>query len=112
MGIGLDFRKPPCVVVKEEVSWSGKYKIFFGHHFPKGKKCFDVGAINKETGEITTRHYNETRFDQADVQAKAEALRVYDELSQGMRRKPQSEETDDSIFKSDAYRRSLKQYSN
>jgi hypothetical protein len=104
----LDFRKPKCIILKEGKSWSGKYKFFLGQHYVKGKLCFDVGAINQVTGEITSRHYNETS-DYAITSAKAEALRIYDGLAKRMKEKPKSEEQEDNNpFVADEYRRQLK----
>ena len=104
----LDFRKPNCVIQKEEKSYSGKYKVYFGHHYVNAKMCFDVGAINQENGEITTRHYNETA-DGGATQAKAEALRVFHELVKGMKRKPDAEEKqDNNPFLMHEYRQQLK----
>lgn len=102
----LDFRKPRCVVVKEITSASGKYKLFYGHHFVKGHTCYDVGTINQLTGEIVSRHY----LDQGMGNPKAECLRIYHEMEKGMLRKPDNEETDENDpRRADAFRRALTQ---
>jgi hypothetical protein len=99
-------------VVKQGVSYSGKYKFYFGHHYVQGRICFDVGTIRQTDGEIVTRHYDETK-DFGATQAKAEALRVYHEVEQGMKEKPQYEEKDENNpFVADAFRRALKDKSN
>lgn len=100
----LDFRRPKCVVVKETDSWSGKYTIFYGHHFVKGHTCYDVGAINRHNGEITTRHY----LDFGRDNPKAEALAYYHELEKGMKRAPINEEKNENDPRiADAFRRAL-----
>lgn len=101
----LDFRKPKCIVTRNDVSYSGKYKLYFGHHFNCGKTCYDVGTINQADGEIVTRHYREDW----NINAKAEALRAYDTLLKGMKRAPKSEEDDDNNPRiADEFRRMLK----
>src|SRR5258708_1591081 len=107
----LDFRKPNCVVLKSTTSWSGKYKIFYGHHYVRGHMCYDVGGINKENGLITSRHYNEHDYINQE-HAKSEALRCYHELEKGMKRAPEKEEKDDNVFASDVFRSALKGRSN
>ena len=82
----FDQRKPKCVVLKTAVSGSGKYKLFYGHHFVKGILCHDVGTVNYLTGEIITRHYP----------AKAECLRIYHEYEKFLTRKPVFEESEDN----------------
>lgn len=100
----LDFRKPKCVVVKEKVSWSGKYKIFYGHHYVKGHTCYDIGAVNRTNGEITTRHY----IDKGVGNPKAEALMIFDNLQKEMLRAPKSEENEDLDPRlADEFRRQL-----
>jgi hypothetical protein len=102
----LDFRRPRCVVVKEVTSASGKYKLFYGHHFVRGKTCYDVGTINQHNGEIITRHY----LDQGVGNPKSEALRIFHEMEKGMLRKPDYEETDDNDpRRADAFRRAITQ---
>ena len=101
----LDFRQPKCVVTKEETSGSGKYRIFLGHHFVQGHTCYDVGAINRETGEIISRHY----LDNGKGNPKAEALAVYHEFAKGMLKGPQNEEQEDNNPRlADAFRRALR----
>ena len=101
----LNFRAPKCIITKKDVSYTGKYKLYFGHHFVQGKTCFDVGTINQTNGEIVSRHYREDW----NLDAKAEALRAYDTLVKGMKRAPKSEEDDDNNpFIADEYRRQLK----
>jgi hypothetical protein len=100
----LDFRKPKCVVHKEVQSYTGKYTLFYGHHYVKGKICYDVGAINRETGEITTRHY----IDEGRGDPKAEALRIFDRFAKGLTTKPAHEEQLDNDPRiADAFRRAV-----
>jgi hypothetical protein len=102
----LDFRKPKCVVVKQGVSASGKYKFFYGHHYTKGHTCYDVGTINQVTGEIISRHY----FDDGKGNPKSNALTCYHNLEKGMLRKPDHEEKDDNDPRiADAFRRAITQ---
>lgn len=102
----LDFRKPQCVIVKQGVSASGKYKFFYGHHFVKGYTCFDVGTINQMNGEIVSRHY----LDNGVGNPKSEALTCYHNLEQGMLRKADHEEKDDNDPRiADAFRRAITQ---
>lgn len=102
----LDFRKPRCVVVKKVESASGKYTLFYGHHYVKGKTCYDVGTVNRVTGEIVSRHY----LDNGTGNPKADCLAFYHEMEKGMVRKPQHEEKDDNDPRiADAFRRALTQ---
>lgn len=102
----LDFRKPKCIIVKEGVSASGKYKFFYGHHFVQGHTCYDVGTINQTDGEIVSRHY----LDNGKGNPKADALACYHLLEKGMLRKPEYEEQDDNDPRiADAFRRALTQ---
>lgn len=102
----LDLRKPKCVVVKKVESYSGKYTLFYGHHFVKGKTCYDVGTINHSNGEIVTRHY----LDEGKDNPKAEALHIFHEYEQALTRKPDAEETEDNDpRRADAFRRALTQ---
>lgn len=104
----LNLRRPKCVVIKEMTSASGKYKLFYGHHFNRGKTCFDVSTINQTNGQIVTRHYIEGDL----VNSKAEALRIYHEMEKGMSRKPDYEEQEENDpRKADAFRRALTQRS-
>lgn len=95
----LDQRKPKCYVLKSVVSTSGKYRLFYGHHYVQGKTCFDCGTINNSNGEIITRHYQE----------KSEALRTYHEYEKGLTRPAEVEESDD-LRTADSFRRALKQW--
>jgi len=100
----LDFRKPKCVVVKKVTSGSGKYVLFYGYHYVKGKTCYDVGTINQKTGEIVTRHYTDT----GQGNPKAEALKTYHEYEGPFTKKPLVEESDDNdARRADAFRRAL-----
>lgn len=96
----LDFRKPNCVVLQSCISHSGKYKGFYGHHYRQGHLCYDVGAINRENGEITTRHYStyDFKLKQEYPAAKAEALDCWQVLRAGLERKPKNEEYDERAF--------------
>lgn len=105
----IDLRKPKCVIVRQGVSASGKYKFFFGHHYVKGKTCYDVGTINTTNGEIVSRHY----LDEGQSNPKADALTCYHNLEKGMLKKPDHEEKDDNDPRvADAFRRALTQRSN
>jgi hypothetical protein len=102
----LDLRKPKCVVVKKIVSYSGKYTLFFGHHYIAGKTCYDVGTINKANGEIVSRHY----LDEGRGNPKAEALTIFHQMEKGLTRKPKHEESEDNDPRvTDAFRRALTQ---
>jgi hypothetical protein len=103
----LDFRRPKIVIIKEVVSYTGKYTLFYGHHFVKGHTCYDVGTINKTNGEIITRHY----LDQGRGNPKSEALACYHEMEKGLTRKPTHEEEleENNPRKADAFRRALTQ---
>jgi hypothetical protein len=102
----LDFRKPKCVVVKHCESASGKYTLFYGHHYVKGHTCYDVGTINRQTDEIITRHYR----DEGRGNPKSEALHIYHEYEQTLTRKSGPEEQDDNNPRvADAFRRALTQ---
>jgi hypothetical protein len=87
-------RKPDIAILSEAVSWSGKYRVFLGQHFVEGHLCFDVGAINNQTGMITTRHYLGRTELEAKLQ-KADALAFWNDFRDKMLRKPESEETDE-----------------
>lgn len=102
----LDFRRPKCIIVKEIVSYTGKYTLFYGHHFVQGKTCYDIGTINKHNGEIISRHY----LDEGLGNPKAEALRIFHELEKGLTRAPEHEETEDNDPRiTDAFRRAITQ---
>jgi hypothetical protein len=102
----INLRKPKCVVLKEVLSDSGKYKLYYGHHFVKGKMCYDVGAINQETGEILARHY----LDTGKGTPKSEALRIYNEYEKVLTRRAQHQERDDNDARiADRFRRALYQ---
>jgi hypothetical protein len=95
----LDFRKPKLIMIKSALSASGKYKLFYGHHFKHGALCYDVGTINQADGEIITRHYGDN---------KPEALRTYHEYEKALTRKAELEERDDNSARiADAFRRAL-----
>ena len=97
----LDFRKPKCVIIQQDVSWSGKYKIFYGYHWVKGYHCYDVGAIDQSNGQITSRHYCafDFKLNCENPQAKAAALTFWDQFKQNMKRRPTSEESEDREFR-------------
>jgi hypothetical protein len=88
----LDFRKPKCVVLDKCTSWSGKYWLYYGHHYVAGHLCYDVGVRDNGSGLITTRHYHEKSY----PNPKAEALAFWHEFKQKMVKAPESEEKDDA----------------
>jgi hypothetical protein len=76
------------------MSWSGRYRIFFGEHFVEGHVCYDVGLINLWTGMMTRRHY----LGRTEVERRtrhADALRFWDDFREKMLRKPESEGSDE-----------------
>lgn len=93
----LNLRRPKCVVLEETTSYSGRYKIFFGHHYvPKGL-CHDVGCINQKTGEIITRHYHPDSF----PNPKAEALAFWNTFRERMLAPPVGGEEEGDEFRQD-----------
>lgn len=90
----LDFRKPSYVIQEEVLSWSGKYKGFYGHHYHQNVLCHVVGVIRMTDGQITARHYNEKQ--PKTFQPKAEAIAYWNELREGLTRAPETEEQDDN----------------
>jgi hypothetical protein len=100
----LDFRKPKCVVLRIVTSTSGKYKLFYGHHYVQGKICYDVGTVNQHNGEIITRHY----LDEGTGNPKAEALKTFHDYEKFLTRPARTEERDDNDARlADAFRRAL-----
>lgn len=98
-------RTPKIVITRHGKSYTGKYKYFFGHHFPEGKICYDVGTINQQNGEIISRHYHDGSY----PNPKAEALMFYDQFAASLRKKPKNgEEKDNNAFISNEYRLQLK----
>lgn len=85
------WRKPPCVIEDFQLSYTGKYWGFLGTHFHEGRKCWQVGSVNTETGETIARHYNE-RNHANETLAKHEAQEYWEELKAGLARKPTEEE--------------------
>lgn len=47
------------VILARAVSTTGKYYIFLGTHYNGLTQCYDVGSLNKVTGEIVRRHYKQ-----------------------------------------------------
>jgi hypothetical protein len=103
----LDLRKPKCIVVKQVNSYTGKYTLFYGHHWVGKYTCYDVGTINRHDGEIVTRHY----LDKGKGNPKSDALLEYDKMEKGLTRAPSHEEelTENDPRKADAFRRALTQ---
>lgn len=89
----LDFRKPKCVVLEEVTSYSGKYRCFYGHHWVGSDMCYDVGVVNRKTGEITTRHYHPRSY----PNPKAEALACWNTFRSNMTAPPPGEEEQDEF---------------
>lgn len=85
------WKKPPCIIEDYALSFTGKYWGFLGSHFHAGIKCWQVGAVNTETGETTARHYNEKETVNETL-AKHEAHKAWEELRAGLQRKPTAEE--------------------
>ena len=46
--------------IDEAVSTIGKYAIAFGQHF-RPTLCYDVLALNRDTGECIRRHYGDRK---------------------------------------------------
>jgi hypothetical protein len=67
----LKLNIPQFTFLEKEKSRSGKYWIFFGHHYEKGHPCFVVGSSNLKTGEVVVRHYNDQIKDCVAPQAMA-----------------------------------------
>jgi hypothetical protein len=103
------WKKPPCIVEDYVLSHTGRYWGFYGYHFHAGIKCWVVGAVNTESGETTTRHYNEKETVNATL-AKHEASEAWEELKAGLKRAPTEEErkTDERLLEAweEAARRS------
>jgi len=79
--------------LREAVSWSGRYRVFFAEHLVEGHVCYDVGSINLWTGMMTRRHYlGRTELERGTQHA--EALRFWDDFREKMLRKPESEGSD------------------
>ena len=94
------------MVLKQTQSTSGKYTLFYGYHYVKGHTCYDVGSINRLTGEIISRHY----LDEGNGNPKAEALHIFHEYEQALTKRGQIEEQDDNDPRvADAFRRALTQ---
>lgn len=47
------------IILARAVSTTGKYYIFLGTHFNGKIQCYDIGSLNKVTGEIVRRHYKQ-----------------------------------------------------
>jgi len=82
-------RSLKLTILDSALSSSGKYQLFFGHHWVNEGStpvlCFDVGTRNNTTDEVTRRHYK----------SKAEALIYWEDFRTAMLAKPQSEEKDE-----------------
>lgn len=91
----LDFKTPPYQVLEKVVSYTGKYLGFYGTHYEKGILCFVVGAVNKQNGEITARHFNERVYGCVnEAHAKAASQKAWQEFFAGLVRKPSDEDLD------------------
>lgn len=91
----LDFKTPPYQLLEKVVSYSGKYLGFFGTHYEKGILCYVVGAVNKQNGMTTARHYNEKIEGNVNAEhAKSQAQRAWQEFFAGLVRKPSDEDLD------------------
>jgi len=89
----LDFKSPPYNILEKVVSYSGKYLGFYGTHYHKGIMCYVVGAVDKQNGKITTRHYNEKIEGNVNEEhAKASCLKAWQKFSAGLVRKPSDED--------------------
>lgn len=86
----VDFKKPPYVVLDGVVSYTGKYYGFLGTHFEKGIICYVVGAINKQDGSTTCRHYNEHNGCVNPEHAKSSATKTWNDLRAGLVAKPRN----------------------
>jgi hypothetical protein len=90
----LDFKRPNCIIEDECVSWSGKYKGFYGTHYHKGKPCHVVGAI-QQGGGIVARHYNDETCINEEA-AKYAARKYWNEtIKPGLVKRPEAEESDE-----------------
>jgi len=91
--------KPPYIIEDHVLSYTAKYWGFFGSHYHEGRKCYVTGAVNTEDGVTTTRHYNE-RMCTNEQLAKYAATEAWEELKEGLSRKPSDEEreTDERLL--------------
>jgi len=80
-------------------SYTYKYWGFYAVHYHQGIKCYVVGAVNLENGQTTERHYNERGYVNEE-HAKHEAEKYWEELKEGLARKPTDEEraTDERLL--------------
>jgi hypothetical protein len=90
----IDFKRPPYTILERVVSYSGKYLGFFGSHYEKGSLCYVVGAVNRQDGEITARHYNEKTGNVNIEHAKAAAQKAWQEFFAGLVRKPSDQDAE------------------
>lgn len=97
----LDFRRPKCVILEEVTSYSGQYRIFHGHHYVSKGLCYDVGSINRKTGEIVTRHYGPDSY----PNPKAEAMAFWNTFREMMLAPPRGGEEE-----GDEVRRDIQKY--
>lgn len=81
------------IILAQCLSTSGKYQLFLAEHILHGKFCYDVAALNKETGLIVSRHYNLSKEDSVN---KAEALRIYDQYRENLQAPAKPQEGDDN----------------
>lgn len=111
----ISFRKPACIVEKDDTSWSGKYYIYLGHHFEKGHTCWVVGAYNILTDARAERHYNSMH---GSDDPKAAALIYWAEIYPKFMRKPEDEEQAEfdrdmrAFFEREQQRRGIKKGEN
>jgi hypothetical protein len=89
----LDFKNPPYNILERVVSYTGKYLGFYGTHYEKGILCYVVGAVNRQDGVITARHYN-AKIEGCinEEHAKAESRKEWNKLFFGLVRKPSDED--------------------
>lgn len=84
--------KVPYMVNDKCLSHTFKYMGFYATHFHEGIKCYVVGALNLENGQVIARHYNEKETVN-ELLAKKESREAWEELKEGLERKPTAEES-------------------
>lgn len=84
------------IVLGSALSTLGKYWICIGRHWNGRRNCWDVVAINRETGAIIKRHYNGLSEDKMN---EAAALAFWEEFHERMtaKRGPSEEDEVDPI---------------